>query len=190
MEHHANIVPWQQVVSSDRIKVCRIDASGQLDIDDFKKKCSKKTKIVAFTHVSNVLGTINPVKELIEIVRKQSSAVVLVDGAQAIAHFPVDVQQLDCDFYCFSAHKLYGPTGIGVLYGKYELLEKMRPYQTGGAMIDIVTFEGTTYAKPPARFEAGTPPIIEIIGLGAAVDYVQAIGFDYLSAHEQEHMLI
>ncbi len=186
MEHHANIVPWQQLMPKIKINVCKIDAKGQLDLDDFKAKCGPKTKLVAFTHVSNVLGTINPVKDLVKIVRKQTSAVVLIDGAQAVSHFAVDVQDIDCDFYCFSGHKLYGPTGIGVLYGKYELLCNMQPYQRGGDMIEFVTFDHTTFAKPPARFEAGTPAIIEIIGLGAAIDYITAIGFDYLWTHEQE----
>ena len=191
MEHHANIVPWQQLMPDVVIKVCKIDEKGELDLADFKAKCTAKTKLVAFTHVSNVLGTINPVKRLVEIVRQNTEAVVLIDGAQAVSHFAVDVQDIDCDFYCFSGHKLYGPTGIGVLYGKYELLASMRPYQTGGDMIEFVRFEGTTYAKPPARFEAGTPAIIEIIGLGAAVDYVMSIGFDRLLLHEQElHSLL
>ena len=184
MEHHANIVPWQQVIDSKQLQVASITPAGEIDLDDFKKKCSSKTKIVAFTHVSNVLGTINPVKEMIAYVREHTDAVILIDGAQAVAHLPVDVQDLDCDFYCFSAHKLYGPTGIGVLYGKYDILNAMIPYQTGGDMIDQVTFEKTTFADLPARFEAGTPAIIEIIGLGAAISYVQNIGFDRLMQHD------
>lgn len=184
MEHHANIVPWQQVCNSEQLRVANIKQNGELDLDDFKSKCNKNTKIVAITHISNVLGTVNPVKELIKYVRENTTAVILIDGAQAVGHCKVDVQDLDCDFYCFSAHKLYGPTGIGVLYGKYKLLEKMPPYQTGGDMIEVVSFEKSTFAKPPARFEAGTPAIIEIIGLGAAIDFLLKLGFDKIHQHE------
>jgi cysteine desulfurase / selenocysteine lyase len=184
MEHHANIVPWQQVCNSDQLKVANIKQNGELDLDDFKAKCTKNTKIVAITHISNVLGTVNPIKEIIQYVRKHTSAVVLVDGAQAVGHCKVDVQDLDCDFYCFSGHKIYGPTGIGILYGKYEILAQMGPYQTGGDMIETVSFEETTFAKPPARFEAGTPAIIEIIGLGAAIDFLLSLGFNNIAKHE------
>ena len=186
MEHHANIVPWQQVCSSDNLKVAKITPDGALDVEDFKKKCNQNTKIVALTHISNVLGTVNPIKDIIRYVRENTNAVILIDGAQAVGHCKVDVQDLDCDFYCFSGHKIYGPTGIGVLYGKYDILEKMPPYQTGGDMIEIVSFEKSTFAKPPARFEAGTPAIIEIIGLGAAIDFLNGLGFDAISKHEDE----
>ncbi len=184
MEHHANIVPWQQVCDTKNLKVAKITPEGALDLDDFKQHCNKNTKIVALTHISNVLGTLNPIKDIIKYVRENTEAIILIDGAQAVGHCKVDVQDLDCDFYCFSGHKLYGPTGIGVLYGKYKLLEQMPPYQTGGDMIEVVSFEKSTFAKPPARFEAGTPAIIEIIGLGAAVDFLLKLGFDNIHQHE------
>ena len=180
MEHHANIVPWQQICKPNQLKTCSITPEGEIDHDDFKKKCTKNTKLISITHVSNVLGTINPIKELIKIAREKTDAVIVVDGAQAVGHMAVDVQDLDCDFYCFSAHKLYGPTGIGVLHGKYSLLESMSPYQTGGDMIELVSFEKTTFAKPPAKFEAGTPAIMEIMGLNECIRYVRSIGFDRL----------
>ena len=177
MEHHANIVPWQQVVKAEQIKVCGITETGELNIDDFKQKCNENTKLISITHISNVLGTINPIKELISYARQNSNAIIVIDGAQAVGHMHVDVQDLDCDFYCFSAHKLYGPTGIGVLYGKYELLEAMTPYQTGGDMIEYVSFEKTTFTKPPTKFEAGTPAIMEIMGLHECINYINSIGF-------------
>jgi len=187
MEHHANIVPWQIIAKKMgcSLKVCPISESGELDIAAFEALLSNKTKVVAFVHISNVLGTINPVSELIALSRKKSNAIVLVDGAQAIAHIPVDVQALDCDFYVFSGHKMYGPTGVGVLYGKKALLDAMPPYQSGGDMIESVTFEKTTFAKVPAKFEAGTPMIAEIIGLGAAIDYINSISFDVIQHSEK-----
>jgi cysteine desulfurase/selenocysteine lyase len=186
MEHHANIVPWQQLCEKQGcvLKVVPFDESGNFDFILYEKQLSSKTKLVAVTHCSNVLGSINPVRSIVEKAH-QYGAKVLIDGAQSIAHMPIDVQILDCDFYCFSAHKMYGPTGIGVLYGKYELLEKMPPYQTGGDMIDTVTFEKTTFALPPARFEAGTPAISEMIGFGATVDYINDIGYEIIQEREQ-----
>lgn len=186
MEHHANLVPWQMLCEERqmRLHVCPIDDNGVLDIAAFKRILSESSiGLVAMTHVSNALGSINPVQDCITIAH-QHGAKVLIDGAQAIAHTKVNVQELDCDFYCFSAHKLYGPTGIGVLYGKRELLTQMPPYQFGGDMIESVTFEKTTFAKSPAKFEAGTPPIVETLGLGAAVHYVQQVGFDFIERYE------
>ena len=185
MEHHANIVPWQQACefSGATLQVANITDSGELDLDDFKRKLSPRTKIAAFTHVSNALGTINPIVELIALA-KAVGAAVLIDGAQAVAHTPIDVQKLDCDFYVFSGHKLYGPTGTGVLYGKREWLEKLPVYQTGGDMIRVVTFEKTTFAPIPHKFEAGTPHIAGIIGLGAAIDYLTSLPWAELVAHE------
>ncbi|MFT3929047.1 MAG: cysteine desulfurase [Spongiibacteraceae bacterium] len=185
MEHHANIVPWQQACefSGATLQVANITDSGELDLDDFKRKLSSRTKIAAFTHVSNALGTINPIVDLIAFA-KAVGAAVLIDGAQAVAHAPVDVQQLDCDFYVFSGHKLYGPTGTGVLYGKREWLDKLPVYQTGGDMIRIVTFEKTTFAPIPHKFEAGTPHIAGIIGLGAAINYLTSLPWAALVEHE------
>lgn len=187
MEHHSNIVPWQ-LLSEQKgaiLKVVPFDDKGVLDVEAFKKLLSPKTKIVALTHVSNALGTVNPIKELISLAH-EAGAYVLIDGAQAAPHRKVDVQDLNCDFYAFSGHKIYGPTGIGILYGKQELLEEMPPYQGGGDMIDTVTFEKTIYNPPPIKFEAGTPMIAEVIGLGAAIDYVQKIGMETIHAWEQE----
>ena len=185
MEHHSNIVPWQMICERTGaiLKVIPMNDDGELLIDEYKKLINEKTKMVAVVHVSNALGTINPVKEIIKIAHDHG-ALVLLDGAQAVAHLAVDVQELDCDFYAFSGHKLYGPTGIGVLYGKEKLLEKMPPYQGGGDMIRMVTFEKTEYNDLPYKFEAGTPNIAGTIGLGAAIDYVSGIGFDAINAHE------
>ena len=185
MEHHSNIVPWQMICERTGaiLKVIPMNDDGELLIDEYKKLINEKTKMVAVVHVSNALGTINPVKEIIKIAHDHG-ALVLLDGAQAVAHLAVDVQELDCDFYAFSGHKLYGPTGIGVLYGKQKLLEKMPPYQGGGDMIRMVTFEKTEYNDLPYKFEAGTPNIAGTIGLGAAIDYVSGIGFDAINAHE------
>jgi cysteine desulfurase / selenocysteine lyase len=185
MEHHANIVPWQQACefSGATLQVAAITDSGELDLDDFKRKLSSRTKIAAFTHVSNALGTINPIADLIVQARAVGAA-VLIDGAQAIAHMPVDVQKLNCDFYVFSGHKLYGPTGTGVLYGKREWLERLPVYQTGGDMIRLVTFEKTTFAPIPHKFEAGTPHIAGIIGLGAAIEYLTSLPWAELVQHE------
>ena len=187
MEHHSNIVPWQIVSQQTgaNLRIIPVNDAGELDMEAYKRLLGPRTKLVAVTHVSNALGTINPVKFIIELAHDHNVP-VLLDGAQAIAHLPVDVQALDCDFYAFSGHKLYGPTGIGALYGKAALLDAMPPYQGGGDMIRSVSFEGTTYNTLPYKFEAGTPNIAGVIGLGAAVDYVTSIGFDTLAAHEQE----
>lgn len=187
IEHHANIVPWQQVCeyTGAVLKVIPVNDAGELIMDEYDKLLTDRTRIVAVNYVSNALGTVNPVKDIIEKAH-HAGAVVLIDGAQSAPHLPVDVQALDCDFYAFSSHKIYGPTGIGVLYAKRELLDKMPPYQTGGDMIHSVTFEKTTFAKPPNKFEAGTPAIAEAIGLGAAIDYVSAIGLEAIAAHEAD----
>jgi cysteine desulfurase/selenocysteine lyase len=189
MEHHANIVPWQQLCKRQGcvLKVVPFDEDGRFDFIKYEQFLSSKTKLVAVTHCSNVLGTINPVRSIIEKAH-QYGAKVLIDGAQAISHMPVDMDELGCDFYCFSGHKMYGPTGIGILFGKYDLLKSMPPYQTGGDMIDTVTFEETTFALPPSRFEPGTPAISEIIGLGAAIEYIKSIGFPFILAQEKSLM--
>ncbi|OGP14085.1 MAG: cysteine sulfinate desulfinase [Deltaproteobacteria bacterium RIFCSPLOWO2_02_FULL_50_16] len=187
MEHHSNIVPWQIVCEEKgaRLKVAPIDDAGDLELDLLESLFSKRTRLVALSHISNVLGTINPVKKVIEMAHRYQVP-VLIDGAQAVPHMNIDVQDLDCDFYAFSGHKMYGPTGIGVLYGKRGLLEAMPPYQGGGDMIRKVTFEGTEYNDLPYKFEAGTPHIAGIIGLGAAVDYIQGMGLEKIAAHENE----
>ncbi len=187
MEHHSNIVPWQ-ILSQQidaKLRVIPINDEGELVFAEYEKLLNKKTKLVAITHVSNALGTINPVKKIIKAAHEMG-AVVLIDGAQSAPHLPVDVQGLDCDFFVFSGHKIYGPTGIGVLYGKEALLEKMPPYQGGGDMISAVTFEKTIYNKLPFKFEAGTPHIAGVIGLGAAIEYVSQIGLDRIAAYEKE----
>ena len=186
MEHHANIVPWQLLETQIgiRVKVAPIDEKGEFLLESFKQLLSEKTKLVAVTEVSNVLGTIVPLKEIIRLAHAQG-ALVLVDGAQGIVHHGVDVQDLDCDFYGFTGHKLYGPSGVGVLYGKADVLNSMPPYQGGGDMIEKVSFSGTTFKEPPHRFEAGTPPIAQVIGLGAAIRYVKQLGMDNIAAHEQ-----
>ncbi|MEE9316831.1 MAG: cysteine desulfurase [Rhodospirillales bacterium] len=186
MEHHSNIVPWQLLRGElgIELKVVPIDDDGNFMLDEYEKLLSPKTKMVAVTHVSNALGTVVPVDEVIRLAHEKG-ALVLLDGCQAVQHMAVDVQALDVDFYAFSGHKLYGPTGIGVLWGREDLLNDMPPYQGGGEMISSVTFEKTTFKKAPHRFEAGTPAIAEAIGLGAAVDYVQGIGLENISAHEQ-----
>ncbi|MBT7955726.1 MAG: cysteine desulfurase [Rhodospirillaceae bacterium] len=186
MEHHANIVPWQLLRDAIgiEIKIAPIDDAGNFLVDEFEKLLNPKTKLVAITQVSNVLGTIVPIKDVVRLAHAQG-AHVLIDGAQGIVHEGVDVQDLDADFYAFTGHKLYGPTGIGVLWGKLDLLNSMPPYQGGGDMIENVTFEKTTYRDAPARFEAGTPPIVEAVGLAAAIDYVSEIGLTNIAAHEQ-----
>jgi cysteine desulfurase/selenocysteine lyase len=186
MEHHANIVPWQLLCEETgaTLKVAPINHDGELLLEDFGKLLSEKTRIVALTHVSNALGTINPIQKLTRQAH-EAGAVVLVDGAQSVAHGPIDVQSLGCDFFAFSGHKLYGPTGIGVLYGREALLEAMPPWQGGGDMIRTVSFEGSTWNALPYKFEAGTPHIAGVVGLGAAIDYLDAIGLDAISAHEQ-----
>jgi cysteine desulfurase/selenocysteine lyase len=187
MEHHSNIVPWQ-ILCEERgakLRVAPINDRGELLLDEFARLLGPRTKLAAFTHVSNALGTINPVKRMIELAHAKNIP-VLIDGAQAVPHIAVDVQTLDCDFYTFSGHKVYGPTGIGVLYGKSALLEAMPPYQGGGDMISSVTFEKTTYNKLPYKFEAGTPDIAGVIGLGAALNYVNGLGIENIAAHEHE----
>ena len=187
MEHHSNIVPWQILCEEKgaKLRVVPIDDSGELLLDEFEAMLGPRTKLVSITHVSNALGTIVPVERIVELAHAHGVP-VLLDGAQAVPHMHVDVRSLDCDFYVFSGHKLFGPTGIGVLYGKAELLESMSPYQGGGEMIKSVTFEKTLYADLPYKFEAGTPNIAGAIGLGEAIDYVEALGFDRIMAHEQE----
>jgi cysteine desulfurase / selenocysteine lyase len=187
MEHHSNIVPWQILCQEKRahLRVAPINDAGELDLDAFEKLFSPRTRIAAVAHVSNALGTVNPLRKMIQIAHAHDVP-VLVDGAQAVPHQPVDVQALGCDFYAFSGHKVYGPTGIGVLYGKEELLAEMPPYQGGGDMISSVTFEKTTYNVVPYKFEAGTPDIAGAVGLGAALEYVMALGMDRVEAHEQD----
>ena len=187
MEHHSNILPWQQLCEDKgaTLKVIPINTEGEIDLKEFKILLSAKTKIIAITHVSNTLGTINPIKELISLAHQQNIA-VLIDGAQAVPHLLVDVVDLDADFYCFSAHKLFGPTGVGVLYGKQKWLNEMPPYQTGGGVIKTVTFEKTTFADLPLKFEAGTPHISGAIGLAAAINYVNALGINNISEYENE----
>jgi cysteine desulfurase/selenocysteine lyase len=187
IEHHSNIVPWQMLCGEKqaRLRVAPINDRGEVLLDEFEKLLTPRTKIAAITHVSNALGTVNPVKQMVEMAHRRNIP-VLVDGAQAVPHIPVDVQALDCDFYAFSGHKVYGPTGIGVLYGKAALLEAMPPYQGGGDMISSVTFEKTTYNKLPYKFEAGTPDIAGVIGLGAALEYTQGIGLDAIAEHEHD----
>ncbi len=187
MEHHANIVPWQMLCERQGcvLKIVPINDKGELDLESFKNLLSDKTRIAAFTAVSNSLGTINPIKDLIALA-KAKGALTLIDAAQAVAHMPIDVQALGCDFLVFSGHKIFGPTGIGVLYGRKSLLEKMPPVYGGGDMIASVTFEKTTYNVVPHKFEAGTPPIAEVIGLGAALSYVSKIGLDTIAAQEAE----
>jgi cysteine desulfurase / selenocysteine lyase len=187
LEHHSNIVPWQ-IVCEDRkaiLKVINVTDSGELDLNHFKSLLSNKTKLVAVNHASNSLGTINPIKEIIELAHSKG-AVVLIDGAQAGAHLEIDVQALDCDFYCLSSHKMFGPTGVGILYGKKELLEKMPPYHGGGEMIKTVTFEKTTYNDLPYKFEAGTPNIADVIAFGKAIDFINALGKETIAAHEHD----
>jgi cysteine desulfurase/selenocysteine lyase len=185
LEHHANIVPWQMLCEEKgaKLRVVPINDAGELLIDEYEKLFNPRTRFVTVTHVSNALGTVNPVKAMIATAHRHGVP-VLVDGAQAVQHMKVDVRDLDADFYAFTGHKLFGPTGIGALYGKARLLEKMQPFKGGGDMILSVTFEKTTYNTIPHKFEAGTPPIAEAIGLGAAIDYVSAVGLDKIAAHE------
>lgn len=186
MEHHSNIVPWQLLQRNKRLKihVVPIDKKGNLDMNVYEDLFTENIRFVAVTHVSNVLGTINPVKQIIEIAHRQGIP-VLVDGAQAAPHLKIDVQDLDADFYCFSSHKMYGPAGVGVLYGKENLLNRMVPYQGGGEMIGNVSFEKTTFAELPFKFEAGTPDFVDIAAFGAAIDYINSLGIDNIAAHEQ-----
>lgn len=185
LEHHSNIVPWQMLAEEKgaKIRVVPINDAGELLIDEYEKLFNERTRFVGVMHVSNALGTINPVKQMIEFAHSRGVP-VLIDGAQAAPHMKVDVQDLDCDFYAFSGHKLCGPTGIGILYGKAELLERMQPFKGGGDMILSVTFEKTVYNSIPHKFEAGTPPIAAAIGLGEAVDYLSAVGLEAIAAYE------
>ena len=187
MEHHSNIVPWQLQEQRKGIvlKVIPMTDEGELQLEAYEKLFTERTKLVSVTQVSNVLGTVNPVKEMIRIAHEHGVPVV-VDGAQSVPHFAVDVQDLDCDFLAFSGHKVYGPTGVGVLYGKEEWLDKMPPYQGGGEMIEHVSFEKTTFERPPLKFEAGTPDYVATHGLAKALDYVYALGMDNIFAHEQD----
>jgi cysteine desulfurase/selenocysteine lyase len=187
MEHHSNIVPWQILCQEKDavLRVAPINDAGELILDEFERLVGLRTKLVALPHVSNALGTVNPVRQIVDLAHRYN-AVVVVDGAQAVPHLAVDVRGLDCDFYVLSSHKLYGPTGIGVLYGKSALLNAMPPYQGGGDMILSVTFEKTTYNKIPHKFEAGTPDISGVIGLGAAIDYVSGLGLKRIEAHERD----
>jgi cysteine desulfurase/selenocysteine lyase len=187
LEHHSNIVPWQMICEEKRaiLKVIPVTDIGEIDLDAFHKLLSAKTKVVAVNHASNSLGTINPIKEIIDAAHHHG-AVVLIDGAQASAHLHIDVQALDCDFYCISSHKMYGPTGTGILYGKKELLEKMPPYMGGGEMIKEVTFTKTTYNDLPYKFEAGTPNIADVIALNEAILFINELGKENIAAHESE----
>ena len=186
MEHHSNIVPWQMLRDETGavLRVVPVDDDGVLIMDEYERLLGERTRLVAVTHASNALGTINPIRDLTRLAHEKGVP-VLVDGAQGVPHLPVDVRELDCDFYAFSGHKIFGPTGIGVLYGRKALLEAMAPYQTGGSMIQSVTFEKTTYAELPNKYEAGTPNISGAIGLEAAIDYVTALGTDRIAAHEE-----
>ena len=185
MEHHSNIVPWQLQMARKGIalKVAPIDDEGNLDMEAFKKLFSERTKLVSIAHVSNVLGTVNPIDEIIQFAHSQGVP-VLVDGAQSAPHFAIDVQAMDCDFFALSGHKMYGPTGIGVLYGKEEWLDRMPPYQGGGEMIETVSFDKVTFEKPPLKFEAGTPDYVATPGLATAVDYLLDLGMDNIQKHE------
>ena len=187
LEHHSNIVPWQMVCEEKnaKIKVIPVSKEGELNIEAYKTLLSKRTKIVAVNHASNSLGTINPIKEIIKLAH-EVGAVVLIDGAQAGAHLHIDVQDLDCDFYCLSSHKMFGPTGTGILYGKRALLEKMPPYQGGGEMIKDVTFEKTTYNDLPYKFEAGTPNIADVVAFRHAMEFINELGKDNIAAHEHD----
>ncbi len=187
MEHHSNIVPWQMLCweRGATLRVAPISLRGEILLEEYERLLGPRTRLVAVTHVSNALGTVNPVRDMVEMAHRNGS-VVLVDGAQGVQHMRVDVQALDCDFYVFSGHKIYGPTGVGILYGKQRLLESMPPYQGGGDMIASVTFEKTVYNRLPYKFEAGTPDIAGVVGLGAAIGYIQSIGIEKIAAHEQD----
>ena len=187
VEHHANLVPWQELCKRKQMRLVAspVNDKGEIIIEEFEKRITDKTCLVAVAHISNVLGTVNPIQELIQLAHAKG-AKVLIDGAQGAPHVRVDVQALGCDFYCFSGHKIYGPSGIGVLYGKRDLLERMHPYQFGGDMIESVTLEKTEYASLPAKFEAGTPAIAQIVGLGAAIDYLDSVGWTLISKIEQD----
>ncbi len=183
IEHHSNIVPWQ--IMGAALKIIPVNDEGEINLDAFKSLLTSKTKLVSIAHISNALGTIHPIKEIIKL-SHSAGAKVFIDGAQAAPHLSINVQDLDADFYAFSSHKMYGPTGVGILYGKMELLEQMPPFLGGGDMIDQVSFEKTSYAKPPLKFEAGTPMIAEVIGLGSAIDYLNSIGMEKICQWEHE----
>jgi cysteine desulfurase/selenocysteine lyase len=187
MEHHSNIVPWQMLCEEKgaRLRVIPMNQRGELILEEYEKLLNPRTRMVAVAHVSNALGTVNPVRQIIDMAHK-AGALALIDGAQSAPHIKIDVQALDADFYTLSGHKVFGPTGIGILYGKLKILETMPPYQGGGDMIKVVTFEKTTYADLPYKFEAGTPNIAGGIGLGAALDYVNRIGIDQIAAYEHQ----
>ncbi len=189
MEHHSNIVPWQLACEQvgARLRVIPFSDEGILDLEAYGSLFSSHTRLVAVNHVSNTLGTVNPIKEMVRIAHSHQVP-VLVDGAQAVAHMPVDVQDLGCDFYCFSGHKMYAPMGVGVMYGREELLNQLPPYQGGGEMIKDVTFEKTTYNELPYKFEAGTPSVGDVLGLGAAIDFIQSQGMDSIVRHEEQLM--
>jgi cysteine desulfurase/selenocysteine lyase len=188
MEHHSNIVPWQLLCEEKKavLKYIPINEAGELMLEELPQLITSKTKLVAFTHISNTLGTINPVKEMIATIRSLSQAAILIDGAQAVPHLKPDVQDLDCDFYVFSGHKLFGPTGVGILFAKESWLNKFPPYQTGGGTIKIVTLEKTEFADSPLKFEAGTPHIEGGIGLAAAINYITELGFENIQKHEDD----
>ena len=187
MEHHSNIVPWQLICKKTgaKLQVINIHENGELDFNHYEKLINNRTKIVAIAHASNTLGTVNPIKKIIAAAHAHNIP-VLIDGAQASGHIQIDVQNLDCDFYAFSAHKMYGPTGIGILYGKEALLNSMPPYQGGGDMIKKVTFAETEYADLPQKFEAGTPNIADVVGFGATIDFIKSVGIDVIAKHEKE----
>lgn len=187
MEHHSNIVPWHFLRERQgaRLVWVPVDEDGALHVEEFEKRLTERTRLVAITHMSNVLGTVTPIKEIVRIAHERGIP-VLVDGSQGAVHLPVDVQDLGCDFYVFTGHKVYGPSGIGVLYGRTEMLQAMRPFQGGGEMIEEVTEDKVTYNDPPHRFEAGTPPIVQAIGLGAALEYMERIGREAIAAHEAD----
>ena len=187
MEHHSNIVPWQLLCEQmdARLRVAPIDDRGVLQMDEFERLITPRTRMISVVHLSNSLGTVNPVRDIVELARRHGVP-VLIDASQSVYHMPVDVQELDCDFLCFTGHKIYGPTGIGVLYGREALLDAMPPYQGGGDMIRSVTFEKTTYADLPNKFEAGTPNIAGVVGLGAALDYLAGVGFEAIAPHEAD----
>jgi cysteine desulfurase / selenocysteine lyase len=187
MEHHSNIVPWHFIRERQGAKLVwvPVDDLGVLSVEEFEKRLTPRTKLVAITHMSNALGTVTPIKEICRIAHERGIP-VLVDGSQSAVHLPVDVQDISCDFFVFTGHKVYGPSGIGVLYGRKEMLDRMRPFQGGGEMIIEVTEDNVTYNDPPHRFEAGTPPIVQAIGLGAALDYMESIGRDKIAAHEAD----
>jgi cysteine desulfurase/selenocysteine lyase len=189
MEHHSNIVPWHFIRERQGAKLVwvPVEDDGSFDLEKFEARLSDRTKLVAITHMSNVLGTVTPAKEIVRIAHARGIP-VLLDGSQAAVHLPVDVQDIGCDFYVFTGHKVYGPSGIGVLYGRKEMLDAMRPFQGGGEMIEEVTEDIVTYNHPPHRFEAGTPPIVQAIGLGAALDYMRGIGRERIAAHEADLM--